>query len=106
MDQRLTFIFFSLSASPHQSRGVYETPGGEILRQAHLDIEGLTLDREVRKVRDMMSAKFAEYVRPGSVFACLFPSTDFLSSCLSHSPTSDLPWLLVEPRVPVCPQNY
>ncbi len=41
---------------------MYETPGGEILRQAHLDIEGITMDREVRKLRDMMSVKFAEYV--------------------------------------------
>ena len=30
-----------------KSRGVYETPGGTILRAAHLDIEALTLDREV-----------------------------------------------------------
>jgi argininosuccinate synthase len=26
---------------------VYETPGGTILREAHLDLEGLCLDREV-----------------------------------------------------------
>jgi argininosuccinate synthase len=30
-----------------KSRGVYETPGGTILREAHLDLEGLCLDREV-----------------------------------------------------------
>jgi len=30
-----------------KSRGVYETPGGTILRAAHLDLESLTLDREV-----------------------------------------------------------
>ena len=29
-----------------KSRGVYETPGGTILRAAHLDLEALTLDRE------------------------------------------------------------
>lgn len=28
-----------------KSRGIYETPGGTILFQAHLDIENLTLDR-------------------------------------------------------------
>ena len=31
-----------------KSRGVYETPGGTILRAAHMDLEGITLDREVR----------------------------------------------------------
>lgn len=25
--------------------GIYETPGGEILREAHLDIEAFTMDR-------------------------------------------------------------
>lgn len=29
-----------------KSRGCYETPGGTILRAAHLDLEGVTLDRE------------------------------------------------------------
>jgi hypothetical protein len=30
-----------------KSRGVYETPAGTVLRHAHLDLEGITLDREV-----------------------------------------------------------
>jgi len=38
-----------------KSRGVYETPGGEILYKAHRDLEGLTMDREVMKIRDMLS---------------------------------------------------
>ena len=29
-----------------KSRGCYETPAGTILRAAHVDLEGLTLDRE------------------------------------------------------------
>lgn len=35
-----------------KSRGCYETPGLTILWAAHLDLEGLTLDREVRALRD------------------------------------------------------
>jgi len=31
-----------------KSRGIYETPGGTLLRDAHLDLEGLCLDKEVR----------------------------------------------------------
>ena len=52
-----------------QSRGVYETPAGEILRTAHIDIEGLTIDREVRKIRDMLSVKLTEQVRQGGPHA-------------------------------------
>lgn len=35
-----------------KSRGCYETPGLTCLRLAHIDIEGLVLDREVRALRD------------------------------------------------------
>jgi argininosuccinate synthase len=35
-----------------KSRGCYETPGLTILRAAHMDLEGLTMDREVRALRD------------------------------------------------------
>ncbi len=52
-----------------KSRGVYETPGGEIMLQAHRDLEGLTMDREVMKLRDMMSLKVAELIYNGFWFA-------------------------------------
>ncbi|KAF8343508.1 argininosuccinate synthetase [Amanita rubescens] len=35
-----------------KSRGCYESPGATILRAAHVDLEGLTLDRNVRSLRD------------------------------------------------------
>ncbi|KAG1908132.1 argininosuccinate synthetase [Suillus fuscotomentosus] len=35
-----------------KSRGCYESPAATILRVAHMDIEGLTLDRNVRALRD------------------------------------------------------
>ncbi|KAI0243547.1 argininosuccinate synthetase [Massospora cicadina] len=35
-----------------KSRGCYESPGGTILHRAHIDLEGLTMDREVRTFRD------------------------------------------------------
>ena len=40
-----------------KSRGCYETPGLTCLRAAHLDLEGLTLDREVRAIRDESISK-------------------------------------------------
>ena len=45
-----------------KSRGVYENPGAEVLRQAHIGLEGLTLDREVFRLRDTLSARFADLV--------------------------------------------
>jgi argininosuccinate synthase len=58
-----------------KSRGVYETPGGTILLEAHKDIEGIAMDREVMRLRDMLSAKFAELVYYGFWFS---PEMDFL----------------------------
>jgi argininosuccinate synthase len=52
-----------------KSRGVYETPGGAILHNAHRDLEGLTMDREVMKLRDTMSLKVAELVYNGFWFS-------------------------------------
>jgi len=65
-----------------KSRGVYETPGATILREAHLDIEGITLDREVRKLRDLMSMKFAELAYNGYWFS---PEMDFVLSAVKKS---------------------
>ena len=52
-----------------KSRGVYETPGGEILHQAHRDLEGLTMDREVMKIRDELSLKLAHLIYNGFWFS-------------------------------------
>ena len=65
-----------------KSRGVYETPAGTILMQAHRDIEGIAMDREVMKIRDMLSPKFAELVYNGFWFS---PEMDFLSAAIDKS---------------------
>jgi len=65
-----------------KSRGVYETPGGEILYKAHRDLEGLTLDREVMKIRDVMSLKVAELVYNGFWFA---PEFELLASFMDKA---------------------
>ncbi|MEJ2091512.1 MAG: argininosuccinate synthase [Syntrophobacterales bacterium] len=52
-----------------KSRGVYETPGGTILRAAHLAVESLTLDREVLHLRDSLTPRYAELVYYGYWFA-------------------------------------
>lgn len=52
-----------------KSRGVYETPGGAILHNAHRDLEGLAMDREVMKIRDTLSLKVAELIYNGFWFS-------------------------------------
>ena len=52
-----------------KSRGVYETPGATILQAAHRALESITLDREVMRLRDSLSVKFAENVYYGFWFA-------------------------------------
>lgn len=52
-----------------KSRGVYETPGVTILQAAHRALESITLDREVLRLRDSLSLKFAEAAYYGFWFA-------------------------------------
>jgi argininosuccinate synthase len=65
-----------------KSRGVYESPGMTILRAAHLDIEGIAMDREVMRLRDMLSPKFSEIVYNGFWFS---PEMDFLMAAINKS---------------------
>ncbi|MBF0524527.1 MAG: argininosuccinate synthase, partial [Deltaproteobacteria bacterium] len=51
-----------------KSRGVYETPGGTILQAAHRAVESITMDREVMRLRDSLSVKFAELIYYGYWF--------------------------------------
>jgi len=52
-----------------KSRGVYETPGGTILRMAHMAMESITMDREVMHLRDALIPKYAELIYNGFWFS-------------------------------------
>ena len=52
-----------------KSRGVYETPGGTILRAAHMAMESITLDREVLHLRDSLVPKYSELIYYGFWFS-------------------------------------
>lgn len=52
-----------------KSRGVYETPGGTILRAAHRDLETITLDREVMRIRDGLIPEYARLIYNGFWFS-------------------------------------
>jgi argininosuccinate synthase len=65
-----------------KSRGIYETPGAEILIKAHMDIEGIAMDREVMRLRNMLSPVFAELVYNGFWFS---PEMEFLMAAMNKS---------------------
>jgi len=52
-----------------KSRGVYETPGGTVLRTGHQAIESITMDREVMHIRDGLIPRYAEMVYYGYWFS-------------------------------------
>lgn len=54
-----------------KSRGVYETPGGTILMEAHSALEELVLDRATFEVKKDMGNKFAQIVYEGKWFTPL-----------------------------------
>ncbi len=65
-----------------KSRGVYETPGGTILHEAHKDIEGVAMDREVMRLRDILSSRLAELVYNGFWFS---PEMEFIMAAIDKS---------------------
>lgn len=65
-----------------KSRGVYETPGGTVLHQALRDLEGVAMDREVLRLRDMLSPRFAEIIYNGFWFS---PEMDFIQAAFRQS---------------------
>jgi len=65
-----------------KSRGVYETPGGTLLRIAHLDIESLCMDREVKRISDMLSSEFSTLCYNGFWFA---PEMDLVRHSISFA---------------------
>ncbi|MBA2378085.1 MAG: argininosuccinate synthase [Blastocatellia bacterium] len=68
-----------------KSRGVYETPGVTILMAAHRALESITMDREVTRLRDSLSTKFAESIYYGFWFA---PEFDILRSMIDQTQTT------------------
>ncbi len=59
-----------------KSRGIYETPGGTILYEAHNILESATLDKETLHYKQIMSIKYGELIYNGLWFSTLRESID------------------------------
>jgi len=66
-----------------KSRGCYESPGATILRAAHIDLEGLTLDRSVRALRDQfVTVELGRILYNGHFFT---PEREFITGAIPAS---------------------
>lgn len=65
-----------------KSRGVYETPGGSILRKAHMALESITLDREVMHLRDSLVSRYSELIYYGFWFS---PERELIQRLIDES---------------------
>lgn len=59
-----------------KSRGVYETPGGTLLHEAHKCLEELTLDRDTAAYKEIIGVKYAQLVYDGLWFTPLKEALD------------------------------
>ncbi len=65
-----------------KSRGVYETPGGTILLEAHRAMESITLDREAIQQKDELMPKYAELIYRGYWWS---PEREMLQAAIDQS---------------------
>jgi argininosuccinate synthase len=65
-----------------KSRGMYETPGGEIYARAHRGIEQITLDRGAAHLKDELMPRYAELIYNGFWFA---PEREMLQAAIDYS---------------------
>lgn len=65
-----------------KSRGVYETPGGTVLRIAHMAMESITMDREVMHLRNSLIPKYSELVYYGFWFS---PEMELLQNMVDQT---------------------
>ena len=65
-----------------KSRGMYETPGGEIYARAHRGIEQITLDRGAAHLKDELAPKYAELIYNGFWFS---PEREMLQAAIDKS---------------------
>ena len=73
-----------------KSRGVYETPGGAILYQAHKVLETITLDKETSHFKAIVGQKYADLVYNGQWFTPLREAMDAFVDSTQKTVTGDV----------------
>ena len=65
-----------------KSRGIYETPGGSLLAEAHRGIESMTLDRGASHLKDELMPRYAELIYNGLWYS---PEREMLQAAIDAS---------------------
>ena len=82
-----------------KSRGVYETPGGTILYEAHQQLEELILDRETTKMKLDMGNLFAQIVYEGKWFTPLREAVQAFIESTQQYVTGDVKFKLYKGNI-------
>jgi argininosuccinate synthase len=70
-----------------KSRGVYETPGGAVLAEAHHHLETIALDRDTQHYKALLAPKYAELVYNGLWYSPLRRALDAFVACTQETVT-------------------
>ncbi len=65
-----------------KSRGIYETPGGTLMLEAHRGIESITMDRGAMHLKDELMPKYAELIYNGFWYS---PEREMLQAAIDKS---------------------
>jgi len=84
-----------------KSRGVYETPGGTVLRAAHRELEQLVLDRHTMQMKDQLSSRYADLVYEGRWWGQEREALDALVSVTQRNVTGEIRVRLLKGNVTI-----
>lgn len=85
-----------------KSRGVYETPGGTVLYEAHRALESITLDRDTLHYKQSAGLKFAELVYYGQWYTPLREALSAFVDSTQRTVTGDVRVKLYKGRCAAC----
>jgi len=73
-----------------KSRGIYETPGGTLLYQAHSELEQLVLDRRTLALKDAIAPRYADLVYEGRWWTIEREAMDAMVNVTQQRVTGDV----------------
>jgi argininosuccinate synthase len=85
-----------------KSRGVYETPAGTVLTQAHRELESLCLDRATAHYKQLIGARYAELAYDGLWYTPLRRALDAFVSATQENVTGEVTLRLCRGTLTVC----
>ncbi|MDR1263667.1 MAG: argininosuccinate synthase [Oscillospiraceae bacterium] len=82
-----------------KSRGVYETPGGTLLYEAHRELESITLDRATAHYKEQLALRYAELVYDGCWYTPLREAMDAFVESTQRTVTGEVKLKLLKGNI-------